>query len=219
VIVNIILLGPPGAGKGTQAKRITVDYGIAQISTGDILREAVKAGTTMGLKAKSYMEVGTLVPDDVVVGIVEERIQAPDCQRGFLLDGFPRTTGQADALAEMLKKRALKIDHVVCIKVDKNELISRLGGRRTCRKCMATYHVDFKPPRVEGRCDQCGGELYRREDDQEVAIRSRLETYERQTQPLIAYYRERGILRALDGLGSQDEVYQRLRRLWVHEPR
>jgi len=210
--MNLILLGPPGAGKGTQAKRLTADLGIPQISTGDMLREAVREGSPMGLKAKSYMDAGALVPDEVVVGIVEERIQQPDCARGFMLDGFPRTTAQADALATMLEKKGLKLDHVVCIEADKEELVKRLSGRRTCRQCMAPYHVLFHPPKKEGVCDKCGGELYQRDDDKEEAIRARLVTYESQTAPLIAYYEERGLLRRVNGLGTVEEVYERIKQ-------
>jgi adenylate kinase len=210
--MRLILLGPPGAGKGTQAKMLATDYGIPQVSTGDMLREAVKAGSPMGTKAKTCMDSGALVPDEVVVGIVEERIQQPDCGKGFMLDGFPRTTGQADALSAMLAKKGMKMDHVVCLEADNQALIARLSGRRTCRNCMAPYHVSFNPPQVKGVCDQCGGELYQRDDDREEAIRARLETYQRQTQPLIDYYRQRDLLRPVDGLGSLDEVYQRIRK-------
>ena len=210
--MRLILLGPPGAGKGTQAKRLVKDHGIPQISTGDMLREAVKAGSPMGKKAKGFMDSGALVSDEVVVGIVEERIRQQDCQRGFMLDGFPRTTGQADALSSMLAKKGMKIDHVVCLEADNQELTERLSGRRTCRSCMAPYHVTFNPPKEKGVCDKCGGELYQREDDQEGAIRARLETYQRQTQPLIDYYRKRDLLRSVDGLGALEDVYQRIRK-------
>jgi adenylate kinase len=211
--MNIILLGPPGAGKGTQAKKLTSNFGVPQISTGDILREAVKAGSQMGLKAKSYMDAGELVPNEVVMGIVEERIQEPDCQKGFLLDGFPRNTAQAGALSDMLDKRGFRIDHVICIQVDNQELIARLVGRRTCRNCMAPYHIQFNQPKVGGKCDKCGGELYQRDDDREEAIRSRLETYERETEPLIRYYSQRETLRPVDGLGSPAEIYDRIRQV------
>lgn len=210
--MNLILLGPPGAGKGTQAKMLVKEFGIPQISTGDMLREAVKAGSPMGSKAKSYMDSGALVPDEVVVGIVEERIQMPDCRNGFMLDGFPRTTAQADALAQMLDKKGLKLDHVICVQVANEELIRRLSGRRTCRQCMAPYHVEFSPPKREGVCDQCGGALYQRDDDREDAIRARLETYDRQTRPLIEYYNRLSLLRAIDGTGSMDQVYARIRQ-------
>lgn len=214
--MNLILLGPPGAGKGTQAKRLSADLGIPQISTGDMLREAVKAGSPMGLKAKSYMDSGALVPDEVVVGIVEERIQQPDCSNGFMLDGFPRTIAQAEALSEMLDKRGLKLDSVVCLEADSAELIRRLSGRRTCKVCMAPYHVTFNPPKREGVCDKCGGELYQRDDDKEEAIKARLITYEKQTAPLIKYYEARGLLRRIDGLGPVDEVYTRIREALCH---
>lgn len=209
--MNLILLGPPGAGKGTQAKKLVSELGIPQISTGDMLREAVKAGSPMGIKAKSYMDSGALVPDDVVVGIVEERIQQDDCRKGFMLDGFPRTTAQADALSGMMANKGIKLDHVVCLDADKEELVRRLSGRRTCRQCMAPYHVEFNPPAQAGVCDRCGGELYQRDDDKEEAIRARLVTYDKQTQPLIEYYRTRGLLRMVDGLGPVDEVYQRIK--------
>jgi len=210
--MNLILFGPPGAGKGTQAKMLVEELGIPQISTGDMLREAVKAGSPMGSKAKSYMNSGSLVPDEVVVGIVEERIQQPDCRNGFMLDGFPRTTAQADALAQMLSKKGLRLDHVVSIEVDNEELVRRLSGRRTCRQCMAPYHIEFNPPEKEGVCDRCGGALYQRDDDREEAIRARLLTYERQTRPLIDYYSKLGLLRPVDGTGSVDEVYGRIRQ-------
>jgi adenylate kinase len=209
--MNLILLGPPGAGKGTQATRLTHDLDIPQISTGDMLRAAVKAGSPMGQKAKSFMDAGKLVPDEVVVGIVEERIAESDCREGFMLDGFPRTVAQADALTAMLDKSGRAIDDVVCIQVDNDELVGRLTGRRSCRQCGAPYHIKFKAPAKEGACDACGGELYQRDDDQEVAIRARLQTYADQTEPLIAYYQERKLLRSVDGLGSMDEVYRRIR--------
>jgi adenylate kinase len=190
---------------------LVTDLGIPQISTGDMLREAVKAGSAMGTKAKEFMDAGALVPDDVVVGIVEERIQLADCAKGFMLDGFPRTTDQADALSHMLRKRGLDLDYVICIEAEKEELVRRLSGRRTCRQCMAPYHVAFNPSKAQDVCDLCGGELYQRDDDREAAIRARLVTYEKQTQPLIAYYGERGLLRPVDGLGPMGEVFQRIR--------
>ena len=210
--MNLILLGPPGAGKGTQAESLSDDYEIPQISTGDMLREAIKAGTEMGQKAKSFMDAGSLVPDEVVVGIVADRIQQQDCSHGFMLDGFPRTTVQADALADMLGKQGRKIDHVVCIQADNEELVARLSGRRTCRACMAPYHIKFNLPQKEGVCDKCGGELYQRDDDQEKAIRARLVTYENQTQPLIKYYEKLSLLRPVDGVGGLNEVYSRIKK-------
>jgi adenylate kinase len=210
--MNLILLGPPGAGKGTQASSMVKDYGVPQISTGDALRAAVKAGSELGARAKKYMDAGELVPDEVVIEIVGERIAEPDCSKGFLLDGFPRTTSQADALAEMLSKMGRSIDHVVCIQVDKEEVVKRLSGRRSCRACGYPQHIEFNPPAVEGVCDKCGGELYHRSDDQEDAIRQRLETYDDQTQPLIEYYEQRGLLRPVDGEGDVGTVYERIRK-------
>lgn len=209
--MNLILLGPPGAGKGTQASSMVKDYGVPQISTGDALRAAVKAGTDQGKRAKKFMDAGELVPDEVVIGIVGERIKESDCAGGFLLDGFPRTTSQADALAEILTKAGRAIDHVVCIQVEKEEVVERLSGRRSCRACGYPHHVRFNPPEKEGICDKCGGELYQRDDDREEAIRQRLETYESQTQPLIDYYRERNLLRPVDGRGDVGMVYGRIR--------
>lgn len=209
--MNLILLGPPGAGKGTQASSMVKDYGVPQISTGDALRAAVKAGSDQGKRAKKFMDAGELVPDEVVIGIVGERIKESDCAGGFLLDGFPRTTSQADALAEILTKAGRAIDHVVCIQVEKEEVVERLSGRRSCRACGYPHHVRFNPPEKDGICDKCGGELYQRDDDREEAIRQRLETYESQTQPLIDYYRERNLLRPVDGRGDVGVVYGRIR--------
>jgi adenylate kinase len=210
--MNLILLGPPGAGKGTQAQKLTAEYRIPQVSTGDMLREAVKAGSPMGKKAKSFMDAGKLVPDEVVVGIVAERIAKPDCQVGFMLDGFPRTIPQANALADMLAQKGKKIDHVVCMLADNDELVRRLSGRRTCRACMTPYHAVFNPPAKTDICDKCGGTLYQRDDDKEEPIRARLLTYQNQTQPLIEFYEARHLLRRVDGLGKPDEVFARIRR-------
>ncbi|GAB6064402.1 adenylate kinase [Deferrisoma palaeochoriense] len=208
--MRLILLGPPGAGKGTQAKRLIERYGIPQISTGDILRAAVRDGTELGRKAKEYMDAGKLVPDEVVIGIIEERLQEPDCAKGFILDGFPRTVPQADALKGVLGKLGQAIDHVVSIEVPDEDLVERLTGRRTCRKCGAMYHVKFSPPAKEGVCDKCGGELYQRDDDREETIRSRLKVYHEQTAPLVEYYEKAGLLRRIPGQGSVDEIYQRI---------
>jgi adenylate kinase len=208
--MNLLLLGPPGAGKGTQAKRLTDELHIPQISTGDMLREAVKAGTPLGKEAKAFMDKGALVPDGVVIALVEERVKKPDAAKGFMLDGFPRTVAQADALAAMLQKVARRIDRVVAMQVDPEHLVDRLSGRRTCRNCGATYHVKFTPPTRPSVCDRCGGELYQRDDDKEGAIRTRLATYDAQTKPLIDYYDKRGLLRRLNGLGSVDEVFSRI---------
>lgn len=204
--MNLILLGPPGVGKGTQAKLLIDRFGIPQISTGDILRAAVKELTPMGIKAKGFMDSGALVPDEVVIGIVEERLAQPDCQKGFILDGFPRTVPQADALGQVLAGMNKNIDHVVSLSVDKAELLKRLTGRRACSKCGAGYHLDFAPPAAAGTCDACGGELFQREDDKEETILNRLAVYEAQTAPLISYYRGAGLVRSVDGLGSVEGI-------------
>ncbi len=210
--MNLIFLGPPGAGKGTQAKKVIARYNVPQISTGDMFRAAVKEGTEMGTKAKEYMDKGALVPDEVVVGIVRERLSLPDCQNGFLLDGFPRTLPQADALGDVLKNMGKAIDHVVTLGVPDEELMKRLTGRRVCKKCGAEFHVMFKPTKVEGVCDLCGGEIYQRSDDNEQSIGKRLTEYHKQTKPLIDYYSERGVARKIDGLGSFDEVFERIEK-------
>jgi adenylate kinase len=208
--MNLILLGPPGAGKGTQAKILAKKFAIPQISTGDILRGAVKEETPMGIKAKSYMDAGTLVPDEVVVGIVEERLAKPDCADGFILDGFPRTVGQADALKITLAGMGKTIEHVISITVDKEELLGRITGRRTCRLCGKGYHLSFDPPKHSGLCDECDGELYQREDDKEETMRNRLDVYEKQTAPLIAYYAHESLLRTICGTGSIEDIQQNL---------
>jgi adenylate kinase len=208
--MNLILLGGPGAGKGTQAKKLIEKYGIPQISTGDILRAAVKDGTELGKKAKGYMDKGKLVPDQLIIDIMEERLKQPDCQKGYMLDGFPRTVVQADALGNLLEKMASKIDHVVSVEVDKEELVRRLTGRRTCRECGAMYHIMFNPPKKEGVCDKCEGELYQRDDDNEATVRSRLDVYEKQTFPLIRYYKDKGLLRTIDGVGDINVIFDRI---------
>ena len=209
--MKLILLGPPGAGKGTQAKMLTDHFGIPQISTGDILRAAVKDGTPMGLRAKGYMDSGLLVPDEVVVGIVRERLQQSDCKSGFILDGFPRTVPQADALRETLESLAKDLDAVISLKVDTEALVGRLTGRRTCRQCGRGFHVVFDPPRQTGSCDACGGELYQRDDDREETIRKRLSVYSEQTAPLEAYYPGAGLLASVDGMLEINVVQQRIR--------
>lgn len=208
--MDLILLGPPGSGKGTQAKKMVERYHLPQISTGDILRQALKEKTPLGLEAKQYMDQGKLVPDEVVVGIVRDRLKAPDCKGGFILDGFPRTVPQAEALGTTLKAMNRGIDHCISIEVANAELLKRLGGRRTCRNCGAMYHLVFDPPTKEGVCDKCGGELYQRADDQEKTIRERLKVYDKQTAPLIAYYRGKGLLRTIDGIGEVEEIFQRI---------
>jgi len=208
--MNVILLGPPGAGKGTQAKMLVEEYQIPQISTGDILRAAVKEGSPLGKEAKACMDKGELVPDSVVIGIVEERIQQPDCAKGYMLDGFPRTVPQAEALDGMLQNLSSQIDHVVSIEVASEELVGRLTGRRTCRDCGVGFHVMFDPPEQEGVCDKCGGELYQRDDDNVETVTSRLEVYESQTLPLIEYYKTQGKIRSIDGVGEIKEIYGRV---------
>lgn len=211
--MNIIMLGPPGAGKGTQAKMMVEKLGIPQISTGDMLRAAVKEGTELGRKAKEYMDQGKLVPDEVVIGIVKERLSAPDCEKGFILDGFPRTIPQAEALDKVLGELGKGIEYVINVVVPNEDLLTRLTGRRTCRQCGAMYHVVFNPPQKEGVCDKCGGELYQRDDDKEETIIQRLKVYENQTAPLIEYYRGKGVLYDVDGTGSIQEIFQRILKI------
>jgi len=209
---NLILLGPPGAGKGPQASRIVAAYGIRHISTGDILRGAVKNQTQMGLEAKKYMDAGELVPDSVVIGIVKDRLQEPDTAKGFLMDGFPRTIPQAEALDAALDALDRAVTKVLALLVDEEELILRLTGRRICRDCQAPYHVEYNKPAKEGVCDVCGGELYQRDDDSEATVRNRLEVYRAQTEPLIAYYDAQGLVARIDGTGNTpDGVYEEIR--------
>ena len=208
--MDVILLGPPGAGKGTQAKMMIEKWRIPQVSTGDILRAAVREGTQLGLEAKGFMDEGGLVPDSVVIGIIEERIKEPDAADGFILDGFPRTIAQAEALEKILSDNDRKIEHVISIEVDDDELVTRLTGRRMCKSCGESFHMVFNQPSVENVCDTCSGELYQRDDDQEDTIRQRLEVYHEQTSPLIEYYRERGGLREVDGAGSISDIFDQI---------
>jgi adenylate kinase len=208
---NLILLGPPGAGKGTQAGRIVEEYGIPHVSTGDILRGAVKNQTQMGLEAKKYMDAGELVPDSVVIGIVKDRLQEPDTAKGFLMDGFPRTIPQAEALDAALDGLGRAVTKTIVVLVEEEELVRRLSGRRICRVCQAPFHVVFNPPKKEGVCDRCGGELYQRDDDSEATVRNRLEVYRNQTEPLIDYYDQAGLVARVDGAQSPEKVYEDIR--------
>ncbi len=210
--MNLIFLGPPGAGKGTQAKKLVQLLGIPQISTGDILRAKKEEDSPLGRQIREIMAEGKLVPDEIVVEIVKERLSQPDCEKGFILDGFPRTIPQAEALDEVLKEMGRKIDAVVYIEVPEEELIKRISGRRVCEKCGEEYHVIFKPPKVEGVCDKCGGRLIQREDDKEEVVRKRIEVYNNSTAPLIEYYEERGLLKRIDGVASMEEVFARIKK-------
>ncbi len=205
--MRIVLLGAPGAGKGTQAKKIVEKYGIPQISTGDILRQAVADGTPLGLEAKKYMDKGELVPDEVVIGLVKERLGQDDCKKGFILDGFPRNTSQAEVLDRVLGEMNMPLQLALSVDVDFDVLMKRLTGRRTCRQCGQMYNIYYNPPKKEGVCDKCGGELYQRDDDKEETIRKRLEVYQAQTAPLIEYYDRKGILKRVNGVGNIDEIF------------
>ena len=211
--MRLILLGPPGAGKGTQAAWIKDRYGIPQLSTGEMLREAVAKGSEVGRQAKSVMEAGQLVSDDIINRIVAERIDEPDCANGFILDGFPRTVAQAETLDRMLAERGLKLDAVVEIRVDNEALIERISGRFSCAKCGTGYHDKFKPTQVEGVCDVCGStEFVRRKDDNAETVSTRLEAYHAQTAPLLPFYRARGLVRAVDGMAPIGEVREQIER-------
>jgi adenylate kinase len=210
--MNIILLGPPGAGKGTQAQRLQADLGMVQLSTGDMLRAAVASGSELGKKAKGLMESGQLVPDELIVGLIRDRIAQPDCAKGFILDGFPRTEAQAKALDKMLAETAKKLDQVVEMEVDEKALTERVVGRFTCSKCGTGYHDSFKRPKVEGVCDVCGSkEFTRRKDDTAETMKTRMAAYRAQTEPLLPYYRARGVLKKVDGMAAMDEVYRQIR--------
>lgn len=203
----ILLMGPPGAGKGTQAERLIAKYGIPQISTGDMFRAAVKEQTPLGLEAKKYMDNGQLVPDAVTVGIVKERLAKDDCKKGFILDGFPRTTAQAVSLDAILRDLGIKLDGVINIAVPDEELIKRTSGRQICRSCGATYHVTFKPAKVANVCDKCGGELYQRDDDKPETVKKRLSVYAAQTKPLIDYYKNTNLYIEVDGQQDMNDVF------------
>jgi adenylate kinase len=209
-IMRVVFLGAPGVGKGTQADRIAIQHQVAKISTGDLLREAVRNQTTLGLEAKSYMDQGKLVPDAVVIGLVKEKLTDPSCAKGFILDGFPRTVPQAEALGVALASKGIALSRVVNFQVSREDVVRRLSGRRSCSNCQATYHVDFAPPKVDGICDRCGEPLVQRSDDRRDAIEMRLKVYDEQTAPLVRYYQERGLLFQLDGSGAVDVVFQHL---------
>ncbi|MEA2624424.1 MAG: adenylate kinase [Candidatus Binatota bacterium] len=208
--MRLVLLGAPGVGKGTQAKLLHDRLGLPPISTGEILRAAAQSGSPLGQEASDFMERGDLVPDDVIIRVVEERLRDPDCRKGFLLDGFPRTLPQAEALDAMLGRQKQALDAAISLAVPRDEVLSRLAGRRTCKDCGAMYNLTLSPPRAEGVCDRCGDELYQRNDDGEETIRARLEVYERETAPLHDYYRRRSLLREVDGSGTTGEVHSRV---------
>lgn len=208
--VRAVLLGAPGAGKGTQAKMLIEKFKIPQISTGDILRKAVADGTPLGKEAKVIMEQGGLVPDKIVLGLVEERVKQPDCMAGFILDGFPRNTAQAEALDRLLQDMNAPITVALNIDVDRGELMKRLTGRRTCKGCQQMYNIYFTPPKKEGVCDKCGGQLFQRDDDKEETIKKRLDVYDKQTAPLIDYYSKKGIMKTIMGTGSIDEIFKKV---------
>lgn len=205
--MNLILLGPPGAGKGTQAKLLVEKRKLPQISTGDILREAIRTGTPMGKEVEPLMKAGQLVPDAMVLGIVDERLARADCQGGFVLDGFPRTIPQADGLGKLLEKAGRKIDHVISLEVKDELIVERMAGRRSCPADGSVFHLKSSPPKVQGKCDKCGGALVQRADDAPETVQKRLTEYARLTAPLKAYYAERKLLRTLDGMGSAEQVF------------
>ena len=207
----ILLMGPPGAGKGTQAEKLIDAYKIPHISTGDMFRAAVSQGTELGKEAKKYMDAGGLVPDVVTIGIVREGLAKPECAKGFILDGFPRTQEQAVALDGILNELGIKLTGVVNIEVPDKDLVARVTGRRICKKCGATYHITFNPPKVEGICDKCGGDLYQRDDDKAETVKHRLAAYHSQTEPLISYYKKQGVYIEVDGTQPIDKVYNNVK--------
>ena len=208
--MRFVFLGAPGVGKGTQAEMVSAKYGIQKISTGDLLRAAVAQHTPLGKEAKQFMDRGDLVPDNVVIGLVKAKVGTPECAKGFILDGFPRTVPQADTLGTLLAAKGLRLDRVMHFVIPREEVINRLSGRRSCSQCPAVYHVEFVPSKQEGICDECGGELVQRSDDRKETVESRLTVYEEQTFPLIDYYREKNVLAELNGSGSVDDVQERL---------
>jgi adenylate kinase len=209
--MRLVFFGAPGVGKGTQAQRLAEEENIPQVSTGEILRESVKRGTPLGVKAKGFMESGKLVPDEVVIGLVREKLAGPECARGYILDGFPRTVAQAEALDQMFRETGSPgLDHVVSFEVPNAELIRRLSGRRSCPACQTVYHIAHDPPKREGECDKCGGALVQRTDDRAETVEARLKVFDQQTSPLVDYYQKRGLLRRVDATASIDQVYARL---------
>lgn len=209
--MRLVFFGAPGVGKGTQAQRLAVQEKIPQVSTGEILRESVKQGTPLGLQAKGYMESGKLVPDDVVIGLAREKLTSPECSRGYILDGFPRTVAQAEALDRMFQETGNPgLDHVVSFDVPNAEIIQRLSGRRSCPACQTVYHVEHDPPKQEGRCNKCGGALVQRADDKPETVEARLKVFDQQTSPLVEYYQSRGLLRRVDSTGDIHDVFRRL---------
>jgi adenylate kinase len=209
--MNLILLGPPGAGKGTQARRLEERHGLVQLATGDMVRAAIASGSPLGQKIKAIYDAGRLVPDDIIIDMIAERIAAPDTAQGFILDGFPRTVPQAEALDAMLTARGRALDHVILMEVDEMALSARIAGRVTCPECGASYHERYNPPRVEGKCDNCGSaNLVHRADDRPEAVTTRFEAYRNQTAPILPYYRARGILRSVDGMAPIDEVTRQI---------
>jgi adenylate kinase len=209
--MNLILLGPPGAGKGTQAKRLAQTHGLVQLATGDMVRAAIASGSEVGRRVKAIYDAGQLVPDDIIIQMIADRIGQPDCARGFILDGFPRTVPQAEALDAMLAERGQALDHVILLEVDEAALVDRIAGRFTCQGCGASFHERYRRPQVEGVCDVCGGtDLVHRADDRPEAVKTRFEVYRRQTEPILPYYRARGILRTVNGMADIDEVTRQI---------
>jgi adenylate kinase len=206
--MRVVLVGPPGSGKGTQGDLLEKELAVPHISSGDLLRESASIGRPEGLEAKAFMDRGQLVPDDLVIGLINTRVAEPDCRGGFVLDGFPRNPAQAEKLQEVLENGG--VDHVIALEVPVQTIVGRLSGRRTCRNCGKLYHVAFNPPKAEGRCDACGGELFVREDDRESTVRERLEVYHRQTEPLMGYYDRRGLLRRINGEAGTKQVTERI---------
>ena len=207
---RVVLLGPPGAGKGTQAKLLEEKFAAPQISTGDILRKAVAEQSVLGKQASEYIRRGELVPDQLIIDLVAERLKEKDCEKGFVLDGFPRTIAQAQSLEDILKKMGLALTCVLSVQVPHELIVERLSGRRTCKGCGALYHVVFDPPKAAGTCNRCGGELFQRDDDREETISNRLRVYDNQTAPLVSYYRERGLLKSIDGVGKVEDIGKRM---------